>query len=103
MPGGDRCFHVFPLEQPGVGLEWRPRPFPARGGSLLEDVDVSLLLEPPRQDGICCLTLDVSPMVVLVAAGDPLAHHIEPEVAGILDRPFPGSPNLNPEWRSFWT
>jgi DNA-binding transcriptional LysR family regulator len=24
-------------------------------------------------------------------------------VVDILDRPFPGGPNLNPEWTSFWT
>src|SRR4051812_3913127 len=42
-------------------------------------------------------------MVVIVAAGDRLAHHTELRVVDILDRPFPGGPNLNPEWTSFWT
>lgn len=49
------------------------------------------------------LECDVSPMVVIVAAGERLAHHTELRVADILDRPFPGGPNLNPEWTSFWT
>ena len=42
-------------------------------------------------------------MSVIVAAGDRLANHTELRVADILDRPFPGGPNLNPEWTSFWT
>ena len=42
-------------------------------------------------------------MVVIVAAGDPLAHHVGVRVADILDRLFPRSPALNPESTSFWT
>jgi DNA-binding transcriptional LysR family regulator len=42
-------------------------------------------------------------MVVIVAAGDPLAHHAAVRVADIIHRPFPGSPTLDPEWTSFWT
>ena len=42
-------------------------------------------------------------MVVIVAAGDRLAYHTELRVADILDRPFPGGPNLDPEWTSVWT
>jgi hypothetical protein len=42
-------------------------------------------------------------MAVLVAVGDRLAHNTELRLADILDRPFPGGPNLNPEWTSFWT
>jgi DNA-binding transcriptional LysR family regulator len=96
-------FHVFRLEQPHVRLDWKPGGYPTRERSLLDGADVGLFLEPPHQPGLVGLTLDTSPMVVIVAAGDPLAHHAEPRVADILDRPFPGSPNLNPEWTSFWT
>jgi DNA-binding transcriptional LysR family regulator len=62
-----------------------------------------VFVEPRPVAGHSALTLDVSPMVVIVAAGDRLAHNTELRVADILDRPFPGGPNLNPEWTSFWT
>ena len=42
-------------------------------------------------------------MVVIVAAGDPLAHDAAVRGADILHRPFPGSPTLDPEWTSLWT
>jgi DNA-binding transcriptional LysR family regulator len=96
-------FHVFRLEHPDLRLEWQPTGFPIRGRSLLEGADAGLFVEPPPEAGLSALTLDVSPMVVIVAAGDRLAHHTELRVADILDRPFPGGPNLNPEWTSFWT
>jgi DNA-binding transcriptional LysR family regulator len=96
-------FHVFRLEQPHVRLEWRPAGYPVRGRSVLEDADVGLLLEPPRERGLRGLTIDESPMIVIVAAGDPLGHRDELCVADILDRPFPGRPSLNSEWTSFWT
>ena len=96
-------FHVFRLERPDVRLEWQPSGFPVRGRSLLGDADVGLFLEPPQERGLGALTLEVSPMVVIVAAGDRLADHHELCVADILDRPFPGSPRLDPEWASFFT
>jgi DNA-binding transcriptional LysR family regulator len=95
-------FHVFRLEHPDVRLEWQPIGLPIRGRSLLDGADVGLFIEPPSEAGSSALTLDVSPMAVLVAAGDRLAHSTELRVAEILDRPFPGGPNLNPEWASFW-
>jgi DNA-binding transcriptional LysR family regulator len=95
-------FHVFRLEHPDLSLEWQPAGFPIRGRPLLDGADAGLFVEPPREPGCSAFTLDVSPMVVIVAAGDRLAHHTELRVADILDRPFPGGPDLNPEWASFW-
>jgi DNA-binding transcriptional LysR family regulator len=95
-------FHVFRLEHPDLHLEWQPTGFPTRGRPLLDGADVGLFIEPPPEAGCSAFTLDVSPMIVLVAAGDRLAHHTEVRVADILDRPFPGGPSLNPEWTSFW-
>jgi DNA-binding transcriptional LysR family regulator len=96
-------FHIFCLEHPDLRLEWQTTGFPTRGCSLLDGADAGLLIEPPPEPGLSALTLDVSAMVVVVAAGDRLAHNTELRVADILDRPFPGGPNLNPEWTSFWT
>jgi DNA-binding transcriptional LysR family regulator len=96
-------FHVFRLEHPDVRLEWQPNGFPDRGRPLLDGADVGLFVEPPPEAGVGALTLDVSPLAVIVAAGDRLAHHTELRVADILDRPFPGGRNLNPEWISYWT
>jgi DNA-binding transcriptional LysR family regulator len=96
-------FHVFRLEHPDLRLEWQPSGFPMRGRPLLDGADAGLFVEPPPEAGVSALTLDVSPMVVIVAAGDRLAHHTELRVDDILDRPFPGGPSLNAEWTSFWT
>jgi DNA-binding transcriptional LysR family regulator len=96
-------FHVFRLEQPHATLEWRPAAFPSRNGSLLGDADVALRLEPPEDAGLSWLTLDRSPMAVIVAAGDPLAHREELRVADVLDRAFPGTPSSHPRWMAFWT
>jgi DNA-binding transcriptional LysR family regulator len=96
-------FHVFCLEQPGVRLDWQPAGFPTRDQSLLEGADVGLFLEPPREPGLCRLTMDASSMVVIVAAGHRLALNDELSVADILDCPFPGGPSLDPEWMAFWT
>jgi DNA-binding transcriptional LysR family regulator len=95
-------FHVFRLEHPDLHLAWQPTAFPVRGRSRLDGADVGLFVEPPEL-GCSAFTLDVSPMVVIVAAGDRLALHTELRVADILDRPFPGFPNGNPEWTAFWT
>jgi DNA-binding transcriptional LysR family regulator len=96
-------FHVFRLEQPGVVLDWRPNGFPTREHSLLEGADVGLFMEPPPEPGLGALTLESSPMMVLVGAGHPLANSGELRVADILDQPFPGAPSLHPEWVAFWT
>jgi DNA-binding transcriptional LysR family regulator len=96
-------FHVFRLEQPGVILDWRPTGYPTRGDPLLDGADVGLFLEPPLEPGLGALTLEASPMVVVVAAGHPLAGYGELCVADILDQPFPGGPRLHPEWVAFWT
>lgn len=85
-------FHVFRLEHPDLRLAWQPTGFPIRGHSLLEGAEAGLLVEPPSEAGCSAFTLDVSPMVVIVAAGDRLAHNTELRVADILDRPFPGGP-----------
>jgi DNA-binding transcriptional LysR family regulator len=96
-------FHVFRLEHPDLRLEWQPTGFPTPGRSLLDGADAGLFIEPPRDASVSALTLDVSPMAVIVAAGDRLAHSTELRVADVLDRPFPGGPSLRPEWTSFWT
>jgi DNA-binding transcriptional LysR family regulator len=96
-------FHVFRLEHPHLRVAWQPTGFPIRGRSLLDGAEAGLLVEPPPEAGLSALTIDVSPMVVIVAAGDRLAHNTELRVADILDRPFPGGPNLNPAWTSFRT
>jgi hypothetical protein len=95
-------FHVFRLEQSGVVLDWRPSGFPTRERSLLEGADVGLFLEPAPKPGLGALTLEASPMMVLVAAGHRLADYGDLRVADILDRPFPGAPSLHPEWTAFW-
>jgi DNA-binding transcriptional LysR family regulator len=96
-------FHVFRLEQPNVTLDWCPVGFPMPGRPLLEHADVGVFLEPPREDHLCGLTIDSSPMVVVMAVGHRLAHHHELTVADVLHEPFPGGPNLHPEWSAFWT
>src|SRR3954469_24426827 len=70
-------FHVFRLEHPDLRLEWQPTGFPIRGRALLDGADAGLFLEPPPEAGHGALTLDASPMVVIVAAGDRLAHNTE--------------------------
>lgn len=96
-------FHVLRLEQPDVRLEWRPMGFPTRERSLLDGADVGLFVEPPHEEGLSALTIETSPMLVLVAVGHRLAQNGELRVADILDQPFPGGPGLHPQWRAFWT
>jgi DNA-binding transcriptional LysR family regulator len=96
-------FHVFRLEQPDVRVEWKPRGYPSRDSSLLCGADLGVFVEPPGEDGLMGLTLEVSPMVVIVPAGDRLGDHGEVCVEDILDRAFPAGPALDPDWMSFWT
>jgi DNA-binding transcriptional LysR family regulator len=97
-------FHVFKLERPDVELQWRPVGFPLAGQPLLADVDMRVILHPHDEDGVSSIRLDASPMVVLVAAGHPLAAQgDELRAADILDEVFPGAPSLHPEWLAFWT
>jgi DNA-binding transcriptional LysR family regulator len=86
-----------------VALAWRPVGFPAQGGSLLEDADVGLFVQPPAQPGLRTLALDASPMVVVMAAGHRLADLHMLTVADVVDEPFPGGPGLDSEWTAFWT
>lgn len=96
-------FHVLRLERPGLRLDWRPAGFPTLERSRLHGADVGVLLEPPKEEGVDTLTIEVSPMVVVTAAGHRLARHPELRVADILDEPFPGGGDLHPEWVAFWT
>jgi DNA-binding transcriptional LysR family regulator len=96
-------FHVLRLERPTLTLDWHPVGFPQPGRPLLERADVGLFLQPPHEDGLTELTLDASPMVVVVAAGHRLADCDELEVADILGEPFPGGPNIHPGWCAFWS
>jgi DNA-binding transcriptional LysR family regulator len=96
-------FHVFCLEQGEVTLEWRPTEFPRDGRSLVEGADIGVFLHPPHEDGLRALTLDASPMAVVMAVGHRLAGHDELSVADVLDEPFPGGPSLDPAWSAFWT
>jgi DNA-binding transcriptional LysR family regulator len=96
-------FHVLRLERPGLRLEWRPAGFPTGARSLLHGADVGVLLEPPKELGLDTLTIAVSPMVVVMAAGHRRAGHAGLRVADILDETFPGGRDLHPEWLAFWT
>jgi DNA-binding transcriptional LysR family regulator len=96
-------FHVFRLEQPEVTLSWRATEFPLAGRPLLAGADVGVHLHPPPREGLASVTLDASPLCVVMAAGHRLARHHELEVADVLAEPFPGGPHLDPEWASFWT
>ena len=97
-------FHVFRLERRDVVIEWRPAGWPEDGRSALEDADVGLFIQPRRETGLSAVTLDTSPMAVLMAAGHRLAAECDDlAVADILDEVFLGGSDLNPEWTAFWT
>jgi DNA-binding transcriptional LysR family regulator len=96
-------FHVLCLERPGLRLQWRPVGFPTSTRPLLDGADVGLFLEPPDEHGLSALTLEASRMVVVMAAGHPLAQQPELRVADILDQPFLRSRNIDPRWCAFWT
>jgi DNA-binding transcriptional LysR family regulator len=96
-------FHVFRLERRDVALAWRAVEFQAPGRSLLDGADIGLFLHPPAEAATRALTLDTSPMVVIMSAGNALAGHGELTVADVIDETFPGAPNVNPAWSAFWT
>jgi DNA-binding transcriptional LysR family regulator len=96
-------FHVLRQEHPDMRLQWRRVGFPTWERLLLETADVGLFVEPPREPGLSAMTIETSPMLVLLAVDHRLARHHELRVADILDQPFPGCPTLHPEWRAFWT
>jgi DNA-binding transcriptional LysR family regulator len=96
-------FEVLCIERPEVRLRWRGVGFPTRNRSLLEGADVGLFVGPPREAGLQALTIEVSQMLVLMAVGHRLAAHDQLTAADIFDEPFPGDPNLHPEWQAFWT
>jgi DNA-binding transcriptional LysR family regulator len=97
-------FHILVLERPDVRIEWLRRGFPLQDEPLLGDADVALLPEPPLDDGLEAMTIGVSRMVVIVAAGHPLTLLDRGlEVADVLDQPFLDGRRLHRGWRSFWT
>jgi DNA-binding transcriptional LysR family regulator len=97
-------FHVLALERPEVRFVWQRRGFPTRGRHPLEDADVGLFLEPPEHPGLAALTVGVSRMAVVMAVGHRLARYKhELRVTDVLGEPFPGHPDLHPEWRAFWS
>ena len=96
-------FHAFLRDHPGVRLDWRAVGFPVQGRPLLDDADVGVFVHPPREVGVRALTLDTSPMVVVMAVGHRLAQQDTLSVTDVLDEPFPGGPSLRPEWSAFWT
>ena len=97
-------FHVLRLEHPTAVLEWKRVAFPTSGSSRLDGADVGLFVHPPQGDGLASLTIERSPMVVLVATGHRLAlRSDELRVADVLDEPFPGGADFDPGWKAFWT
>ena len=96
-------FQVLRLEHPELELDWQPASFPSRNRSLLETADVGLFIQPPAEPGLSALTIESSEMLVMMAVGHPLAQHPGVSVADILDQPFPGGPDLHPDWVAFWT
>jgi DNA-binding transcriptional LysR family regulator len=96
-------FHILRLEQPDLRLRWQPVGFPAPNRPLLDGADVGVFVQPPPRRGLSALTIDLSPMVVVAAVGHPLAQQTEVKVGDVLNEQFPGAPNVDPEWRAFWT
>jgi DNA-binding transcriptional LysR family regulator len=96
-------FHILRLERPELRLEWHPVRFPGPGHPLLEGADIGVFVQPPRRTGLRALTIDVSPMVVVVAVGHRLSTQTDLTVADILSEPFVAAEKADPEWRAFWT
>jgi DNA-binding transcriptional LysR family regulator len=105
LPGGRYAplFHILHMERPDVCLEWQPLGFPSPKFPLLQGADVGLRVHSPPRPGISALTIDLSPMVVLTAAGHRLAQRIRLSVADILNEPFLRTENADPDWSAFWT
>src|SRR4051794_31520411 len=78
-------FHVLCIEQPDIGLQWRPVGFPTPERSLLHRGDVGLFVAPPHETRLSALTIETSQMLVLLAVGHRLCEHDELRVADILD------------------
>jgi DNA-binding transcriptional LysR family regulator len=91
------------MERRDVAIDWHPVGFPVSGRSALDGRDVGLFLNPRPEPGLSALTLDTSPMAVAIAAGHRLASADSITVDDILDEAFPGSSDVHPEWRAFWT
>jgi DNA-binding transcriptional LysR family regulator len=96
-------FQILHVEQPDLRLEWQPLGFPAPGHPLPDSADVGVRVQPRPRTGLSALTIDLSPMVVVTAVGHSLAQQIELSVADILDEPFLGIEESDPEWTAFWT
>jgi DNA-binding transcriptional LysR family regulator len=97
-------FHVLCLEQPGLEITWAPLPLPRQDAPLLADADVGLLLQPPARPGLSTLTVDVSPMLLVMAVGDRLAQHHEMSVADVIGERFLRiGASVDREWAAFWT
>jgi DNA-binding transcriptional LysR family regulator len=96
-------FQVLLLERPEVQLQWQAAEFPRADRSRLDGADVGLFVEPRDEPQLPSVSLGVSRMAVLTAAGHPLARRHELRVADVLEEPFPGGVDLHPEWSAFWT
>jgi hypothetical protein len=101
LDGGIDIFHPD-------GRRYDQREWPAvrsitSGEELLDGADAGVFVHPPREAGVRAVTLDTSPMVVVMAVGHRLAQHRPLSVADVLDEPFPGATNLRPDWSAFWT
>src|SRR3954471_12009713 len=93
-------FHVLCLEEPATRLEWTAVGFPTLSGGLLDGADVGLFIAPVVTEGLSALTLDESPMFVAMGVGQPLGRRGEGRGGDTLDEPFPGGPDLQPDWRA---
>jgi DNA-binding transcriptional LysR family regulator len=96
-------FQVLLLERPEVQLHWQAAEFPRMGRSRLDGADIGLFVEPRDEPQLPSISLGVSRMSVLMAAGHRLARWHELRVADVLEEPFPGAIDPHPEWWAFWT
>jgi DNA-binding transcriptional LysR family regulator len=89
---------------PGATVRWKRVSLLQAGPSLVEDVDVGLLVEPPAHPQLGALVLEREPRVVMMAPGHPLADREMLTVADILYRTFMGAhPSVDRRWVGFWT
>jgi DNA-binding transcriptional LysR family regulator len=96
-------FQVLCIEQPGVDLRWLAVDLPTRERRLLDGADAGVYAAPPGEDGVSALTIEESQMLVVVAVGHPLSRRDSLSVADVLDEPFPGGRDLQPQCPAFWT